>query len=82
MEEMMRFYQMADGPSFPTQTTLILNTTSPLIKKLEAEAESDPQKAKDSASYLYRIALLSQKKFSPEEMQSFMKDSFDLLLKL
>lgn len=82
MEEMMRFYQMADGPSFPTDTTLILNTASPLIKKLETEAESDPQKAKDSASYLYRIALLSQKKFSPEEMQSFMKDSFDLLLKL
>lgn len=82
MEEMMRFYQMADGPSFPTDTTLILNTASPLIKKLETEAESDPQKAKDSASYLYRIALLSQKKFSPEEMRSFMKDSFDLLLKL
>ena len=34
------------------------------------------------ASYLYKLALLSQKKFSAEEMQGFMKDSFDLLMKL
>jgi molecular chaperone HtpG len=82
MEEMMRFYNMGEEHSFPTKSTLILNTSSPLISHMERIAESDPEKAKEMASYLYKISLLSQKKFSAEEMQSFMKDSFDLLMKL
>ena len=80
MEEMMRFYQMGDGASFPTESTLILNTASPLVQKLETEQDSE--KAKQIASYLYKISLLSQKKFSADEMQSFMKDSFEILMKL
>ena len=81
MEEMMRFYNMAEG-SFPLDSTLILNTTSPLITKLSDVADSDTEKAKAIASYIYKLSLLSQKKFSAEEMQSFMKDSFDILMKL
>ena len=80
MEEMMRLYGMGDGASFPTESTLILNTASPLVQKLENE--TDDEKAKQIASYLYKISLLSQKKFSAEEMQSFMKDSFEILMKL
>jgi len=80
MEEMMRLYGMGDGASFPTESTLILNTASPLVQKLESE--TDDEKAKQIASYLYKISLLSQKKFSAEEMQSFMKDSFEILMKL
>ena len=82
MEEMMRLYSMGNAASFPTESTLILNTASPLIAKIDAEATQDPEKAKAMASYIYKIALLSQKKLSAEEMQSFMKDSFDLLMKL
>ncbi|MBQ9783417.1 MAG: molecular chaperone HtpG [Clostridia bacterium] len=81
MEEMMRFYNMGEGV-FPTESTLILNTASPLIRKLEEVAATDENKAKHMASYIYKISLLSQKKFSAEEMQSFMKDSFDLLMQL
>ena len=81
MEEMMRFYNMGEG-SFPTESTLVLNTASPLTDKLCSLAEGEPEKAKSMASYLYKLALLSQKKFSAEELQSFMKDSFDLLMKL
>ncbi len=80
MEEMMRLYGMGDGASFPTESTLILNTASPLVQKLENE--TDEEKAKQIASYLYKISLLSQKKFSADEMQSFMKDSFEILMKL
>ncbi len=80
MEEMMRLYGMGNGASFPTESTLILNTASPLVQKLENEA--DEEKAKQIASYLYKISLLSQKKFSADEMQSFMKDSFEILMKL
>ncbi|MBE6546768.1 MAG: molecular chaperone HtpG [Ruminococcaceae bacterium] len=81
MEEMMRFYNMGEG-GFPTESTLILNTTSPLIEKLEQTAKEDEERAKEMASYLYKLSMLSQKKFSAEEMQGFMKDSFALLMKL
>ncbi len=82
MEEMMRFYNMQNGMAFPTESTLIVNSASPLIKKLEEAVENEPEKAKEIASYIYKVSLLSQKKFSADEMQSFMKDSFDILMKL
>ena len=81
MEEMMRMYGI-NGGEYPTESTLILNTASPLVKKLEDTAEAEPEKAKDMANYLYKLSLLSQKKFSAEEMQDFMKNSFDLMMKL
>ncbi len=82
MEEMMRFYNMGDNSPIPTETTLILNTSSPLIAKLADTAGTDPEKAKTIASYIYKLSMLSQKKFSADEMQSFMKEGFDILLKL
>ena len=82
MEELMRFYSMGDMGAFPTESTLVLNTASPLITKLCGMAESDSDKAREMASYVYKLSLLSQKKFSADEMQSFMKDSFELLMKL
>ena len=81
MEEMMRFYSMGES-SFPVESSLVLNTASPLITKLCDTAENDTDKAKAIASYIYKLSLLSQKKFSADEMQSFMKDSFDILMKL
>ena len=82
MEEMMRLYGMGANAPFPTESTLVLNTASPLLQKLCNEAESNREKAVAMASYLYKLSLLSQKKFSADEMQSFMKDSFDLLQRL
>ncbi len=81
MEEMMRMYSMGDAPDM-SESTLVLNTSSSLVKKLCDIAESDRETAKQTASYIYKLSLLSQKKFSAEEMQSFMKDSFDILMKL
>ena len=81
MEDMMRTYGMSDASAM-SESTLVLNTSSPLIKKLEAQAQSDPEGAKQTASYIYKLSLLSQKKFTADEMQSFMKDSFDILMKL
>ena len=77
----MRMYGM-DGGAYPTESSFVLNTASPLIKKLETTADSEPEKAKELASYLYKLSLLSQKKFSAEEMQDFMKNSFELMMKL
>ncbi len=81
MDEMMRMYGMGELPD-TLQSTLVLNTSSPLIDKLCGMAEDDKESAAKVASYIYKLSLLSQKKFSADEMRSFMQDSFDILMKL
>lgn len=81
MEDLMKMYGM-DSSTYPTDSTLVLNVSSPLIKKLDTLASSEPEKAKEMAAYLYKLSLLSQKKFSAEEMQDFMKAGFELMMKL
>ena len=80
MEEMMRMYNA--GAEYPLEYKLTLNTASPLVKKLDGMIESDHDKAKRVASYVYKLALLSQKKFSAEEMQEFMREGVALMLEL
>ena len=80
MEEMMRMYNA--GAEYPIEYKLTLNTASPLVKKLDGMAQSDHDKAKRVASYVYKLALLSQKKFSAEEMQEFMREGVALMLEL
>ncbi|MBE6702595.1 MAG: molecular chaperone HtpG [Ruminococcaceae bacterium] len=86
MEDMMRMYRMSGGeeamPSFPVDTTLIVNTASPLVEKISAMQKSDSEKAERFASYLYRLAVLSQRRFSAEETQEFLKDSYRILTEL
>ncbi len=81
MEEMMKMYGMGETEGM-SESTFVLNTASPLVKKLADKAESDPDTAKQTAAYLYKLSMLSQKKLTAEEMQSFMKDSVDILMKL
>jgi molecular chaperone HtpG len=81
MEEMMRMYSM-DPSSFPIEYKLTINTASPLILKLDGLCASDPEKAKRVASYIYKLALLSQKKFSADEMQAFIRESVELMMQL
>ena len=81
MEEMMRMYNMGEAEGM-SESTFILNTSSPMYTKLCELAEADAERAKQTASYLYKLSLLSQKKFNADEMQAFMKDSFDILMKL
>ena len=80
MEEMMRMYNA--GAEYPIEYKLTLNTASPLVKKLDGMAQRDHDKAKRVASYVYKLALLSQKKFSAEEMQEFMREGVALMLEL
>ena len=86
MEDMMRMYRMTgEGGAdfaFPTENTLILNVASPLITKVSALAECDGDRASALAAYVYRLAVLSQRKLSAEEMQSFLKDSYRILTDL
>lgn len=86
MEDMMRMYRMTSGegamPAFPTDTTLIVNTASPLIKQIGNMLNTDNQKAESLAAYLYRLSVLSQRRFSAKEMQAFLGESYRILSEL
>ena len=83
MQDAMRFYRITEGgeadDTLPEGTTLLLNTSSPLIQKLNELLTSNAARAKQHASYLYRLAMLSQRKLSPEEMRAFLTESYALL---
>ena len=79
MEEMMKMYAMSGmnfGMNFPKDETLTVNTACSLITKLGAMEE---EKQKKTASYLYRLAQLSQRKLSAEELQAFLGESYSIL---
>ena len=79
MEEMMKLYAMSGmsmAGSFPTEATLTVNTASPLIAKL---ADMEGEKQEKTATYLYQLALLSQRKLTAEELQSFLANSYGVL---
>jgi hypothetical protein len=57
----------------------VLNASSPLINKLSAIIESDNDKAKLIASEIYRLALISQRHMTADEMKAFLSDSFKIL---
>ena len=79
MEEMLRLYSMSgeDAPSFPTESTLILNPGSNLIKKIESE--EDAGKAEKIAKHIYGLSVISQRGLNAEELANFLKDSYDIL---
>ncbi|MBE6718453.1 MAG: molecular chaperone HtpG [Ruminococcaceae bacterium] len=80
MEDMMKFYAAHGGMeemNIPTESTLVLNTESALIKKLCNDTQSE--KAKIIAHQVYMLALLAQRQLSADELQEFLCDSFKLL---
>lgn len=80
--EMMKLYGMQnDGVPAP-EGELVLNSGSDMIKRLAAKAESGDESAADSAGYIYRLALLAQRKLSAEELKDFLRGSFAMLDKL
>ena len=86
MEDMMKMYRMSGGAdfgeSFPLDMTLVLNTASPLISKLAAMDGNNAEGAENYASYIYRLSLLSLRKFTAEEMEKFLQDSYKMLNEL
>lgn len=82
MEEMMKMYAsmgMNMGADFPVEYTLVLNSNSALIAKLDSVNQNDSEKAKLMALEIYRLALMSQKRMSADELKAFLADSFKLL---
>ena len=82
MEEMMKMYSsmgMNVGEAFPVEYTLVLNAGSSIIKKLSKIKADDEEKAALIAKEVYKLALISQRHLSAEELKEFLSDSFKLL---
>lgn len=77
MEEMMKLYGMPAMQK--AQHSFVVNTSCELITKLADRAEKDAETAETLASYIYKLALISQRRLDAEEMQAFLKDSFSVL---
>jgi len=59
----------------PVDTSLVVNTSSPIYEKLKGADE-------DIARYVYSLALLSYRKLTSDEMNAFIKGSVELLKKI
>ncbi len=83
MDDMMKMYRMAkgeeDGMPSMLDLTLILNTDSSLMTKIAAMAAREEGKAEELATHVWRLALLSHRKLTQDEMQEFLAGSYRLL---
>ena len=81
LEEMMRMYSGGvDMPvGMPREETLVVNVASSLVKKLNGMISANREDAKKIASHIYKLAVLSQRKLTAEEMKDFLEESFLLL---
>lgn len=77
-EDMMRIYGI-DPKTMPQKAALTVNTASPLIKSLEEKLSAGDEKADVIAKSIYRLATLSFRRLSGDEMKDFLSESYDIL---
>ena len=77
-EDMMRIYGI-DPKTMPQKAALTVNTASPLIKSLEEKLSAGDEKADVIATSIYRLATLSFRRLSGDEMKDFLSESYDIL---
>lgn len=82
MDDFMKAYSFmtkSDLPKEMAEQTLILNIDSPIYSRLEALIASDRDKAKFIAKYIYKLALMSQRRLDADELNDFLSDSYNIL---
>lgn len=82
MDEMMKLYALAENeaaPSLPLDTTLVVNTESSVTQKLVSLIKEGSENKERFARYIYRLAVMSYRRLSADEMQEFLTDSYELL---
>lgn len=79
MNEMAQIYGMKDV-RIPMEEILVLNTESPIVKKLAEEGDSE--RSESVAKQLYLLAVLNQRPFTAEELEAFLANSYDILGKI
>ena len=80
-EDMMKLYT-APGetpPSFPVEYSLKLNASSNLYTKLCELEAGNPERAESFAAFMYRLALLAQKKLTADELSQLLSDGYRML---
>ena len=86
-EEMLKLYRMAhEGAedtfaSRPLDSTLVLNTSNTLIKKLLGK-NTESESTKTIAKQIYTLSLIGQRQLTAKELSEFLSNSFSLLEKL
>ena len=81
MEEMMKMYA-SNGMSFPSvsKEKFVVNLSSSVVKHIEELlAQNNLEKATAVADHMYKLALITQRKLTAEEMNEFLSNSYDIL---
>ncbi|MBE6055275.1 MAG: molecular chaperone HtpG [Clostridium sartagoforme] len=81
MSEMSRMFGGMDIPDmFKEERTLVINNNNPIIKNISSiDLEGKEEKVNLICSYIFDLALLSNKELNPNEMESFINRSNKLL---
>lgn len=83
--DMMKMYSMANGEhfdAFDQDLTLVLNSASSVVRKLGERADSDGENTgelESTAKRIYMLALMAQRRLTPDEMREFLEDSYKQL---
>ncbi|MBQ9468098.1 MAG: molecular chaperone HtpG [Clostridia bacterium] len=76
MNDMMKAYGM-DATGMKDDLTLVLNTASPLIKKLEDAGDGEKKKA--AAAQIYGLALLCVRRLTEKELSDLLTNAYKAL---
>ena len=76
--DMMRVYGMGDAPH-EDKATLVVNVSSPLIKKLQEKIKSKDDGADALAKRIWQLATLSYRRLSAEELKNFLDEFYGVL---
>ncbi len=83
MQDMMKLYKMEGMSDFPVESTLVLNTASPLVHKMTSLCdEGKNELAETIARQIYALSTMSQRPFTADELTAFLTDSYSILEKL
>lgn len=80
MQDMMRLYAEPGAPAMPTEATLVLNTDSGIIRRIDSGAYGDNTDA--VVREVWSLALLSGRPLEASEMKELLENSYRLLEKL
>jgi len=80
MQDMMRLYAEPGAPAMPTEATLVLNTNSEIIRRIDSGAYGDNTDA--VVQEVWSLALLSGRTLEASEMKNLLENSYKLLLRL
>ena len=81
MQDMMKLYALGGDNvgAFPLEYTLTLNNSSPLCQKLISMIDENTTQSELLASYVFKLALISQRKLSADEMNAFLRDCYKII---